>query len=272
MSDFINRRLFNGNIENQFILDFFDAIVTLLVLYILSKLIIKIIEKLLKSSLIHGKMLSTSFQLLKNVVHVIFFAMGLFTILEILGVNTASLIATAGIGGVAVGFGAQSLVKDVISGFFILIEGQYYIGDEVVIEDISGDVVDFSLRTTEIKDFNTGAIHYIPNGSITIVENRSRVDQLANITIDIPNDYEPDFILDILKEKLESYEDERIVKGPIVRGISGFKDRYYSIFISTTVTNGSIYEMQRVLRRIIAQVLRENNVNLYHPIILGGEQ
>lgn len=152
MSDFINRRLFNGNIENQFILDFFDAIVTLLVLYILSKLIIKIIEKLLKSSLIHGKMLSTSFQLLKNVVHVIFFAMGLFTILEILGVNTASLIATAGIGGVAVGFGAQSLVKDVISGFFILIEGQYYIGDEVVIEDISGDVVDFSLRTTEIKD------------------------------------------------------------------------------------------------------------------------
>lgn len=272
MGAYINRMFFEGSIENQLVLDLFDAFVTLIVLYFASKIIIKIIEKILKSSVVHGKMFATTVQLLKNVVHVIFFAMGLFTILEVFGVNTASLIATAGIGGVAIGFGAQSLVKDIISGFFILFEGQYYIGDDVLIEDIFGEVVEFSLRTTKLKDYNTGAIHYIPNGTITIVENRSRADQLANITIDIPNGYEPELILSILK-KIEDYEDERIVKGPFVRGISGFKDRYYSIFISTTVTNGNIYEMQRVLRKMIAEELRENEINLYRPIIsLEGEQ
>lgn len=226
-----------------------------------------------KTSLGHEKAINTTTQIIKNIVRIIFIVMGLFTILETFGVNTASLVATAGIGGVAIGFGAQSLVKDVISGFFILAEGQYYIGDEVVIEGVSGDIVDFNLRTTKIKDFETGAIHIIPNGTINKVENRSKVDQVARIFLDIPSDIEPDRILKFLETELGKLDDDRFITGPEVRGISDMKDRYYTIFIHSTVENGEIYEMQRVLRRYVTEKLYKEGIPLYHPVVAieGGK-
>lgn len=272
MSKIINKTIFAGQIANEMILFIMDIVLALGIIYLSSKVLKKLVNQALKRT--HGdeKVINTLNKLLISVINVIFLVMVIFTLLEALGVNTASLVATAGIGGVAIGFGAQSLVKDVISGFFILAEGQYYIGDEVVIQNILGTVVEFNLRTTKLKDYNTGAIHTIPNGSVVIVENRSRVDQLANLTIDIPIDYDPEMIINILTERLEKIKDERIVKGPLVRGISAWKERYYSIFISTTVKNGEIYEMQRVLRKIITEELKGQGIEMYRPILnLEGE-
>lgn len=272
MSDVINEKLLGGHIENKLILGLIDVLITLLVLYIVAKIIKYILEKLLSATKINEKVLVTAVELMKNIINILFIIMALVTILDFFGINTSSLIATAGIGGVALAFGAQSLVKDIISGLFILIEGQYYIGDEVVIEDVSGNVVDFTLRTTKVQDFSTGAIHFIPNGNITNVENRSKANQIVNISIDVPNDYDAEFILQVLKDKLEGYQDPNIIAGPSVKGISGFKDRYYSILILTTVKNGMIYEYQRKIRAMIAEALKDNNINLYHPIIkIEGE-
>lgn len=245
-----------------------DGILTLIILYIIAKIIIAVLNKFVKrTSLGHEKAFATTTQIIKNIVRVVFVIMGLFTILEIFGVNTASLIATAGIGGVAIGFGAQSLVKDVISGFFILAEGQYYIGDEVVIEGVSGNITEFNLRTTKIKDFETGAIHIIPNGNIKKVENRSKVDQVARIFIDIPTDQDPEKVLGILETELEKLKDQRFITGPEVRGISGFKERYYTVFIHSTVENGAIYAMQRTLRRYVTEALLEHDISLYRPVV-----
>lgn len=266
MSAIMNDIFFQGNIENQMILKLIDGVFTLIILFIASRILKAIIHKVLMKTHGNEKILTTLDKMLMSVLNAIFMVMGLFTVLDTFGVNTASLIATAGIGGVAIGFGAQSLVKDIISGFFILLEGQYFVGDTVVIGDITGDVVDFNLRTTKLKDFNTGAIHIIPNGTITIVENRSRVDQLANLTIDVPIDYDPDEVLRILREKLEIIEDERIIEGPKVLGISAWKERYYSIFIRTVVKNGEMYEMQRILRKLITQELKEKGIEMYKPI------
>lgn len=267
MSSTINEKFFGGAIESPLALNFLDAVITLVILYISAKIIKFIIEKVLRTTKINDKVLLTIVNLCKNIINIVFAIMALVTILDFFGINTSSLIATAGIGGVALAFGAQSLVKDIISGLFILIEGQYYIGDEVVIEGVSGNIVDFTLRTTKVQDFSTGAIHFIPNGNITNVENRSKANQIVNITVDVPNDYDPEEILKILKDKLEGYEDPNIVAGPSVKGISAFKDRYYSIMILTTVKNGQIYEYQRRIRAMIVQALKENGINLYHPII-----
>ncbi|MDO5027826.1 MAG: mechanosensitive ion channel [Bacillota bacterium] len=267
MSKKLNQWLFAGQIENQMLLDLIDLVLTLVILYLVAKIISYVAIKLLKKTKINEKVLKTTINLIKNVINVVFVIMALVTILDFFGVNTSSLIATAGIGGVALAFGAQSLVKDVISGLFILIEGQYYIGDEVVIQGISANVVDFTLRTTKVQDFDTGAIHFIPNGSIEYVENRSKANQIVNLTVDIPNDYDPALILEILRDKLEGYQDPNILLGPDVKGISAFKDRYFSILILTTVKNGLIYEYQRKLRAMIAEALKENDISLYHPII-----
>ncbi|MFB0971466.1 MAG: mechanosensitive ion channel [Neofamilia sp.] len=243
MSKIINKTIFAGQIANEMILFIMDIVLALGIIYLSSKVLKKLVNQALKRT--HGdeKVINTLNKLLISVINVIFLVMVIFTLLEALGVNTASLVATAGIGGVAIGFGAQSLVKDIISGFFILLEGQYYVGEAVVISGISGTVVDFNLRTTKLRDYSTGAIHIIPNGTVNIVENRSRLDQLANLTLNIPIDYEPDEVLKILRDRLEQVQDERIVEGPKVMGISDWKERYYSIFISTSVINGEMFEM-----------------------------
>lgn len=266
MSKIINKAIFAGQIANEMILFIMDIVLALGIIYLSSKVLKKLVNQALKRT--HGdeKVINTLNKLLISVINVIFLVMVIFTLLEALGVNTASLVATAGIGGVAIGFGAQSLVKDIISGFFILLEGQYYVGEAVVISGISGTVVDFNLRTTKLRDYSTGAIHIIPNGTVNIVENRSRLDQLANLTLNIPIDYEPDEVLKILRDRLEQVQDERIVEGPKVMGISDWKERYYSIFISTSVINGEMFEMQRVLRKIITQELKEKGIEMYKPI------
>lgn len=101
------------------------------------------------------------------------FATGMVVLSEI-GVNVAPLIASAGIVGLAVGFGAQTLVKDAIAGVFLLLENHYDIGDRVKLGAVEGEVVGVSLRRTTLRD-DTGGVHTIPNGSITVTSNLTEV-------------------------------------------------------------------------------------------------
>ncbi len=101
------------------------------------------------------------------------FAAGMLVLAE-LGINIAPLIASAGIIGLAIGFGAQTLVKDAIAGVFLLLESHYDIGDRVKLSGVEGDVVGLSLRRTTLRS-DDGAVHTIPNGSITVTSNLSEV-------------------------------------------------------------------------------------------------
>ena len=94
-------------------------------------------------------------------------------VLSIFGVNVSSILDVAGVGGIAVGFGAQTLVKDVISGFFIWMEGSISVGDIVDINGLTGEVESIAIRTTLVRNFN-GNLYAIPNGDIRTVTNMSR--------------------------------------------------------------------------------------------------
>ena len=104
-----------------------------------------------------------------------------------IGINLGPLIAGAGIVGVAVGFGAQSIVKDFLSGMFMLVEDQYGVGDSVDVGLASGTVERMTLRTTILRDTN-GSVWYIPNGEIARVGNRSQVWSRAVLDIDVAYD------------------------------------------------------------------------------------
>lgn len=99
------------------------------------------------------------------------FATGMVVLTEI-GVNVTPLIASAGIVGVAVGLGAQTLVKDAIAGVFLLLENQYDLGDRVRLNGVEGEVIEVSLRRTTIRD-DVGGVHTIPNGAISVTSNLS---------------------------------------------------------------------------------------------------
>ena len=112
----------------------------------------------------------TLHKLVKSAVRYTIYFIAFFQVLSILGVNTTSIVASAGIASVAIGFGAQSLVKDIISGFFIILEGQFDVGDNVKIYNqaafiAGGYVMSLGLRSTKIRSKN-GEVYFIPNGTI----------------------------------------------------------------------------------------------------------
>ena len=111
--------------------------------------------------------------LLRSVVNLGIWATALLTILPLLGINIAPLLASAGIVGVALGFGAQSLVKDYIAGILLILEDQYGIGDVVEVGDVTGTVEYVSLRYTRLRDAE-GVIWYLRNGDIQTVGNKSQ--------------------------------------------------------------------------------------------------
>ena len=134
----------------------------------------------------------TLHKLVKSAVRYSIYFIAFFQVLSILGVNTTSIVASAGIASVAIGFGAQSLVKDIISGFFIILEGQFDVGDNVKIYNqaafiAGGDVMSLGLRSTKIRS-KDGEVYFIPNGTINQVVNYSLMYNLALVELPIKID------------------------------------------------------------------------------------
>jgi len=137
--------------------------------------------------------------------YVIIIAAGL-TALAQLGLNLAPVLAGAGIAGLAVGFGAQNLVRDIISGFFIILEGQYAVGDLVTINGVFGRVERVGLRTTALRE-PTGQLRFFPNGSISSAENFTEDSISYVVTIPVPRE-EPQDPIPTVKSILDDFETE----------------------------------------------------------------
>ena len=157
-------------------------IVWIVVLFFLGKRLLKFITKKLTQMVDDGddsftsqkeQRAETLSQIIKSTGNIIIYSVILFMILNLFGVDIRPILASAGVVGLAIGFGAQSLVKDFISGLFILVENQYGINDEVEIGTLKGKVSRITMRTTVLKD-GEGKTHYIPNGAITKVTNLSQ--------------------------------------------------------------------------------------------------
>lgn len=156
------------------------------------------VEKIVRRAIVPGKFLTkeaerkredTLIRVFATALNVVVVVTALLMILTELGVNTTPLIASAGIVGIAVGFGGQYLIKDFITGFFIILENQYRVGDVVCFGDTCGLVEDINLRITVLRDLN-GTVHHVPNGEITIASNLTKYH--ANINLDIGVSYDAD--------------------------------------------------------------------------------
>ena len=128
-------------------------------------------------------------QVLRGVSSALIYGMAILLVLGELGINLGPLLAGAGIAGVAVGFGAQSLVKDFLSGIFMLLEDQYGVGDIVDLGEASGTVESVTLRSTKLRDVN-GTVWHVPNGEVRRVGNKSQ--QWARALIDVSVAYDSD--------------------------------------------------------------------------------
>ena len=185
-------------------------------------------------------------------------------VLPLLGIDMKPLLASAGIAGLAIGFGAQTLVHDVINGFFILIEDQYHLGDVVRISGVAGVVEEMTLRRTVLRG-DDGALHSIPNSQITIVSNLTR--DWAQVQLHVAAAYgeNSDRITQLLQEIADEVRKDpgfadSIVADPQVPGIERVSAGEVDYLLLVKTKPGAQYAVSRELRRRIKQRFEENHV------------
>jgi small conductance mechanosensitive channel len=227
--------------------------------YVIKKFVQKQVESNAVFSL-DSQRAKTLGEVLKSVLKYSVYFMGITTIVSILfgGIS----ITFASIGGIAVGLGAQSIIKDLINGFFILFENQYGVGDHVTLGGFTGIVKSIGIRTTVISDFN-GAVHSVPNGTINGVTNHSRNNIKFVVDVHIPYEENVDNVIYIIENTLEDFKKENVecieenleVAGIVELGVSNVTIRVTGK--AKPLTQG---KMENALRKAIKFALDENKI------------
>jgi small conductance mechanosensitive channel len=191
--------------------------------------------------------------LLRQVCGVLIAAVSGMMILREFRVDIAPIIAGAGIVGLAVGFGAQSLVKDIISGFFILLENQFDVGDVISGAGVSGGVERIGLRFTQLRDLE-GRVHFIPNGEFRVVSNLTRGWSRAVIDVAIGYREDIDRVQDVLRELAEELRhdpafDHLIIEPMEILGVDSLGDSAVTIRLLFKTLPGKQWPVAREFRK-----------------------
>lgn len=196
-----------------------------LVGFILDRISVRLIRRAVKIAVVLDGTMSenaekqreeTLIRIFKGVINIVILTITLMMILKEAGLDIAPILAGAGIIGLAFGFGGQYLIRDVISGLFIILENQYRIGDVININGTGGLVEDISLRMTTIRDMN-GTVHHIPHGEITIVSNLSK--NFARVNLDLGVAYNSDInhVVDIINRTGNELAEDPLYKDSIIK-------------------------------------------------------
>ena len=242
------------------------AIVVIKVLeLIISKLARKKYDKL---RTIDAKRVKTVLSVMKSFVTIIIIFTWFLAALRLFGVNTSAIITTAGIGGIAISFGAKSLVEDIISGIFLMLEDSFVIGDDITVAGKTGVVERISLRTTTIRDYN-GELHVVPNGEIRVVTNRNKNIQRALINVPIAYDADAKKAVEILTEALKPVNDDHaVIEDVSVWGITDFASSGIVITCAAKTIPGEQWRVERVMRSVALSVLNENGIRVLDKSIV----
>ncbi|MGD9605369.1 MAG: mechanosensitive ion channel family protein [Bacilli bacterium] len=193
----------------------------------------------------------------------------IFLILSAWGVQTPTLLASAGILGLAVSFGAQSLIEDVLSGLFIIFENQFQVGDVIQIDDFRGTVTEIGIRATKFEDIN-GDIKTINNSDIRSAINTSS--HLSPAICDISIGYEEDLqkVEKIINDNLPKIQKDipAIVEGPFYRGVQSLADSSVVIRIFAKTEEPNKYQVARDLNRAMKILFDENKIGIPFPQIV----
>ncbi|AYC28388.1 mechanosensitive ion channel family protein [Paenisporosarcina cavernae] len=209
---------------------------------------------------------NTLLKLLENVIaYVVYFA-AILAILSAFSINVAGLIAGAGVLGLAIGFGAQNLVRDIITGFFIIFEDQFSVGDYVRIGSAEGTVEEIGLRTTKLKGLN-GELHIFPNGTIVEVVNFSINNSVAIVDVSVA--YEADIMKSeaLINEFLETLPDkyDQFIKVPQLLGVQNLAASEIIMRITAETKPSQHWAAARIIRRDLKLFMDEHGIEIPYP-------
>ncbi len=251
------------------------TIIQIIVIWIAAGLLVKVSWKLIDNVLngraknhfkVDERRTKTLGILIHNVARYAIYFFALLMILGKLNFNLGPLLAGAGVLGLAIGFGAQSLVKDVITGFFIVFEDQYAVGDTISIGNYTGTVEEIGLRVTKIRNW-TGEIHIIPNGNISEVTNFSTHNSVAVVDIGVAYEEDIEKVTRVIQEIIDKVykETPEMVKPPEVLGVQnlGASDIVLRITAETKPMNH--FSIARKIRAKIKEGFDQEGIEIPYP-------
>lgn len=208
--------------------------------------------------------------LAQSVIRVVVWSFAILTALGTVGINLAPLIAGAGILGVAIGFGAQDIVKDFLSGVIMLVEDQFGVGDVIDAGEATGVVEEVSLRTTRIRALD-GTVWHVPNGSISRVGNMTQ--EWSRMVIDVGVAYETDVdqAIELLHGVLERFQQrpevqEQLLGEPMeIWGVNDLADSSVAIRVVAKTVPGQQWALGRLFRQVVKQELDAAGVEIPYP-------
>jgi len=206
---------------------------------------------------------------LRSLTSAVLYSLATLIVLAEFGVNLGPLIAGAGIAGVALGFGAQTLVRDFLSGLFMLAEDQYGVGDVVDLGEASGVVEEIRLRTTRLRDVN-GTVWFIPNGEIRRVGNKSQQWARAVLDVEVAYDADLEAATRVIKAAADSIWEEQppeatVLEEPQVWGVESLGDSSVAIRLVLKVEPGEQWAAARLARRRIKDALDAAGIEIPFP-------
>ncbi|MCV9887448.1 mechanosensitive ion channel family protein [Metabacillus halosaccharovorans] len=231
-----------------------------------NKVIRKMFNRLQERENISNGRALTLHSLTLNIFSYVLIFIFIVMIFQVFNYNVSALIAGAGVVGLAIGFGAQGLVSDVVTGFFLLLEKQIDVEDYVTVAGFDGIVEQVGLRTTQIRGFD-GTLHYVPNREITNVSNHSRGNMRALVDIGISYDDDIDKAISVLQDVCDklSTEDENIVEGPNVLGVQALGSSDVVIRVLAKTKNMEQWAVERNLRKAIKEAFDANEIEIPYP-------
>lgn len=255
-----------------------QIVILLVVGFVVYKFIKPVITKIIRRAVTADPLLSaeeevrredTLIRIISGTIKIVTIIFVLLMILSEIGIDIGPLIAGAGVIGLAFGFGGQYLVKDVITGLFIIIENQYRVGDVVKIAEISGLVEDISLRVTILRDLD-GTVHHIPHGQVTTVSNMAK--GFARVNLNIGVSYNADIekvkeVIDRVGNELAEDPDfkDNIIDSPKYIRINSFDDSSISLKILGETKPLAQWEIAGELRSRLKKAFDKEGIEIPFP-------
>ena len=209
---------------------------------------------------------NTLLKLLQNgLAYIVYFA-AILAVLSALTIDVTGLLAGAGVLGLAIGFGAQNLVRDVITGFFIIFEDQFSVGDYVRIGAAEGTVEEIGLRTTKLSGLN-GEIHIFPNGTIVEVVNFSLNNSIAIVDVSVAYETDIPKVEELIREFLMGLPDkyEQLVKLPQLLGVQNLAASEVVMRITAETMPMQHFAIARIIRRDLKIFMDEHGIEIPYP-------
>jgi small-conductance mechanosensitive channel len=213
--------------------------------------------------------IDTLVQVLRWGIGVAIVGAALLMLMGTFGVPITPLLTGAGVAGLAVSLGAQTLIQDLIGGFLILLENQYSVGDVIQVGNVSGVVEQLTLRTTSIRDVD-GRLHIVPNGDVRIVSNVTKDWSRALVDVGVAYEEDIDHALRVLEEVAETFAQDselapELLESPRVLGPISLGDWAMTIRVMVKTRPGKQWQIARALRKRILAACEREGVSLPYP-------